>query len=268
MKKRRLIPIILLKDGVIVQSRNFFTFNNLGDPLPSVKRYSEWCSDELIFLDISRGQEAKNNRTDLNFKKRIILSDIIEDISKYCFMPITVGGKINNLEKIEQYLAKGADKVAINSFANLNHNFIESAAKKFGSQCIVNSIDVKKIDEDYKIFICNGSEMSRYSLREWLKISEESGSGEILINSIDRDGIGNGFDIDLINLVDNFVKIPVICSGGAGKYEDFLEVALQTNVDGIAAANFFQYKEHSVFLTKKLLFDKNLNFRKPEFLKI
>jgi imidazole glycerol-phosphate synthase subunit HisF len=268
MKKRRLIPTILLKDGIIVQSRNFLTFNNLGDPLPAIKRYSEWCSDELIFLDISRGLEPKNNRTDLNFKKRIILSDIIEDISRYCFMPITVGGKINNLEKIEEYLSKGADKVAINTYANLNHKFIEIAAKNFGSQCIVNSIDVKIINGDYKIFIRDGSEMSQYNLQEWLKISEESGSGEILINSIDRDGLGNGFDINLINFVNNFVKIPVICSGGAGKYEDFLEVALQTNVDGIAAANFFQYKEHSVFLTKKLLFDNGLNFRKPELLKI
>ena len=103
--------------------------------------------------------------------------------------------------------------------------------------------------------------MLPYSLGEWLKISENSGSGEILINSIDRDGAGKGFDIDLINFVDNYVKIPVICCGGAGSYEDFLEVAIKTKVDGIAAANFFQYKEHSVFLTRKLLYEKNLNFR-------
>ena len=261
MKKRRLIPIILLKDGAIVQSRNFKSFNILGDPLPSVKRFSEWASDELIFLDISSDNKAKTNRTDLNFQKRVSLSDVLEDISKFCFMPITVGGRIDSLEKIEEYLAKGADKVAINSFSNLNYKFIEMSSKQFGSQCIVNSIDVKIVDGEYKIFTQNGSKMLPYSLGEWLKISENSGSGEILINSIDRDGAGKGFDIDLINFVDNYVKIPVICCGGAGSYEDFLEVAIKTKVDGIAAANFFQYKEHSVFLTRKLLYEKNLNFR-------
>jgi cyclase len=268
MKKRRLIPIILLKDGAIVQSRNFRDFNILGDPLPSVKRFSEWASDELIFLDISRDEEAKINRSDLNFQKRVSLSNVLEDISKFCFMPITVGGKIDNLEKIEEYLAKGADKVAINTFLNSNYKFIENASKKFGSQCIVNSIDVKIIGSEYKIFTQNGSKMLSCNLGDWLKISENSGSGEILINSIDRDGAGDGFDIDLINFVDNCVNIPVICCGGAGSYEDFLEVATKTTVDGIAAANFFQYKEHSVFLTRKLLYEKNLNFRKPVFLGI
>ena len=124
MKKRRLIPIILLKDGAIVQSRNFKEFNILGDPLPSVKRFSEWSSDELIFLDISRDEEAKINRSDLNFQKRVSLANVLEDISKFCFMPITVGGRIDNLEKIEEYLAKGADKVAINTFLNSNYKFI------------------------------------------------------------------------------------------------------------------------------------------------
>ena len=268
MKKRRLIPIILLKDGSIVQSRNFKDFNTLGDPLPSVKRFSEWASDELIFLDISKDEEAKINRTDLNFQKRVSLSDVLDDISKFCFMPITVGGKIDNLEKIEEYLAKGADKVAINTFSNSNYKFIEKSSKKFGSQCIVNSIDVKIIDDEYKIFTHNGTKILSYNLGEWLKISESSGSGEILINSIDRDGAGKGYDIDLINFVDNSVKIPVICCGGAGSYEDFLEVATKTNVDGIAAANFFQYKENSVFLTRKSLYEKNLNFREPVLLKI
>jgi cyclase len=106
------------------------------------------------------------------------------------------------------------------------------------------------------------------NLGDWLKISENSGSGEILINSIDRDGTGNGFDIDLINFVDNCVKIPVICCGGAGNFQDFLEVATKTTVDGIAAANFFQHKEHSVYLTRKLLYEKNLNFREPTLLRI
>ena len=126
MKKRRLIPIILLKDGVIVQSRNFKSFNILGDPLPSVKRFSDWASDELIFLDISRESKIKTNRADLNFQKRVSLSDVLEDISKLCFMPIAVGGRIDSLEKIEECLGKGADKVVINSFANSDYKDYQS----------------------------------------------------------------------------------------------------------------------------------------------
>jgi cyclase len=268
MKKRRLIPIILLKNGFVVQSRSFKEFQKLGLPSVSVKRCSEWGSDELIFLDISRDDKYDLNRDDLNYVNSNNLLDIIKNISEFCFIPITVGGKIRSLKDIENYLISGADKVAINSFANLNYNFIEEASKKFGSQCIVNSIDVKLIENEYCIFINNGSQKSSYSLIEWLKISELSGSGEILINSIDRDGMGNGFDIDLINLIENNVNLPVICCGGAGKYEDFLEVAVKTSVDGIAAANFFQHKDQSVFITKRMLFNKNLNFREPKFFKI
>jgi len=268
MKKRRLIPIILIKNGIVVQSRNFNEFQRIGMPKTSVKRCSEWGSDELILLDISRKNKHDINRDDLNFLNSNNFLEIVLDISKFCFMPITVGGKIKSLQDIENYLMSGADKVAINTTAILNPKFLESASKRFGSQCIVNSIDVKLIDNKYLIYINNGSDIVTYKLQDWLKISEENGSGEILINSINNDGKGNGFDLKLINLVESTVNIPVICSGGAGKFEHFLEVAEKTNVDGLGAANFFQHVDQSVFLTKKFLYEKGLNFREPKFLNI
>lgn len=268
MKKRRLIPVILIKNGIVVQSRNFNEFQKVGMPKTSIKRCSEWGSDELILLDISRENKYDINRDDLNFTNSNNFLDIILDVSKFCFMPITVGGKVRTLQDIENYLMSGADKVAINTEAILNPKFLDLASKKFGSQCIVNSVDVKFINNNYIIFINNGSDITSYKLEEWLKISEQNGVGEILINSIDNDGKGSGFDLNLINLVEKIVNIPIICFGGAGKFEHFVEVAEKTNVDGIAAANFFQHVDQSVFLTKKILHEKNLNFREPKFLKI
>jgi cyclase len=268
MKKRRLIPVILIKNGIVVQSRNFNEFQKVGMPKTSIKRCSEWGSDELILLDISRENKYDINRDDLNFINSNNFLDIVLDVSKSCFMPITVGGKVRSLQDIENYLMSGADKVAINTEAILNPKFLDLASKKFGSQCIVNSVDVKFVNDNYIIFINNGSDITSYKLEEWLKISEQNGVGEILINSIDNDGKGAGFDLNLINLVEKTVNIPIICFGGAGKFEHFVEVAEKTNVDGIAAANFFQHVDQSVFLTKKILYEKSLNFREPKFLKI
>jgi cyclase len=268
MKKRRLIPVILIKNGVVVQSRNFNEFQKIGMPKTSVKRCSEWGSDELILLDISRENKYNINRDDLNFVNNNSFIDIVLDVSKSCFVPITVGGKIQSLQDIENYLMSGADKVAINTSAVLNPKFLDLASKRFGSQCIVNSVDVKLINNRYIVCINNGSEVSSYELQEWLKISEQNGTGEIFINSIDNDGRGNGFDLKLIDLVESNISIPTVCCGGAGKFEHFLEVAEKTTVDGIAAANFFQHVDQSVFLTKKILYEKNFNFREPKFLKI
>jgi len=268
MRKRRLIPVILIKNGIVVQSRNFNEFQKVGMPKTSIKRCSEWGSDELILLDISRENKYDINRDDLNFINSNNFLDIVLDVSKSCFMPITVGGKVRSLQDIENYLMSGADKVAINTEAILNPKFLDLASKKFGSQCIVNSVDVKFVNDNYIIFINNGSDITSYKLEEWLKISEQNGVGEILINSIDNDGKGAGFDLNLINLVEKTVNIPIICFGGAGKFEHFVEVAEKTNVDGIAAANFFQHVDQSVFLTKKILYEKSLNFREPKFLKI
>ena len=182
MKKRRLIPVILIKNGIVVQSRNFTEFQKIGIPQTSVKRCSEWGSDELILLDISRENKYDINRNDLNFANNDNFLGLLLDISKFCFMPITVGGKVQSLQDIENYLMCGADKVAINTNAVLDPNFLDLASRRFGSQCIVNSVDVKLINSKYIVFINNGSKISSYELQEWLKISEQNGAGEILIN--------------------------------------------------------------------------------------
>lgn len=268
MKKRRLIPLILIKNGFVVQSRNFQTFQKIGVPLTSVKRFTEFGADEIIILDISRENLYDINRDDLNFSNESNFPGLVKNISKTCFMPMTVGGKIKSLYDIELYLLSGADKVSINTAAILNPEFLKLAVREFGSQCIVNSVDVKFLNNEYSVFIDNGRKKCPYSLNEWLKISEQCGSGEILINSIDRDGTGVGFDFNLINITLSAVNMPIICCGGAGKFDDFIEVASKTEVDGIAAANFFNYIDQSIFLTKKFLFEKNLNFREPKLIEL
>ncbi len=268
MKKKRLIPVLLLQNGILVQSRNFSEFQNIGNPISGVKRLSEWGSDELIFLDISNEDRHDLKRDDTNFYNKNSIEDIIQEISTFSFMPITVGGNISSLEKIEKLLKKGADKIAINTIANKNINFVKDAAKEFGSQCIVVSVDVKKEKNEYVIYHSRGKEKSDYKFIEFLKLVEGKGAGEILINSIDKDGSGNGFDIDLVKLTQKNTSLPVICCGGAGKFEDFYEVVYNTDVDAVAAANFFQYKDQSVYYTKKYLHEKKLNFREATLIDI
>jgi len=267
MKKRRLIPIILIKNGNVVQSRNFKYFQNIGNPIASVKRCSEWGSDELIILDISRDFNM-NFRQDLKYKTSKSFDELINEISKVAFMPLAAGGKIEKLSQIEKLLLQGADKVVINTKAIFDNKFIKQASQEFGSQCIIISIDVKKYDNEYYVYSNNGQVKTDINIKKYLKIVEENNAGEVMVNSIDNDGKGQGFDLDLIKLVENNINLPQICCGGAGEYNHFLQVAKQTNVDGIAAANFFQHIDQSVYITKKKLFDKNLNFRKPKFAEI
>tara|TARA_B100000989_G_scaffold297474_1_gene283345 strand:- start:188 stop:994 length:807 start_codon:yes stop_codon:yes gene_type:complete len=268
MKKKRLIPILLLKNGSLVQSRNFVKFQKIGSPIPAVKRLSQWASDELIYLDISRDNNYDINRDDLKFTNSNNILDIIEHISKETFMPITIGGKIKTLKDIEIRLKKCADKVSINSEAYRNRNFIKDAAKEFGSQCIVGSVDVKKINDEYEVFVDHGKTATKIKITDWIKILQDLGIGEILLNSIDRDGLGQGYDLELINKIDDIVKVPLIISGGVGKYEDFEKGLNFKSVDAVAAANIFHYKDQSLFFAKKFLFEKGLNVREPKILKI
>lgn len=268
MKKNRLIPVLLLKDGWLVQSKGFSKYQNLGNPVTAVKRLSEWASDELIYLDISSGNIYDTGRDDQGYENRGSFLDIIEDVSKVTFMPITVGGKIRTLGDIEKRLSVGADKISINTMAINDYNFIQEAAKEFGSQCIVVSMDAKVVNNEHMIFANGGKEMTKYTPKALSKIVEDYGAGEILINSIDRDGKGNGYDIDLINKVTDNVNIPVIACGGVGDWEDFADAFEQTSADAVSAANIFHYRDQSVFLAKKFLYDFKFNVRKPDLIKI
>ena len=268
MKKNRLIPVLLLKDGWLVQSKGFSKYQNLGNPVTAVKRLSEWASDELIYLDISTEDNYDTRRNDQGYENRGSFLDIIEDVSKVTFMPITVGGKIRTLKDIEKRLSVGADKISINTMAITDPYFIVEAAKQFGSQCIVVSMDAKIVDNEHRVFANGGKQITKYTVEELSKIVEDSGAGEILINSIDRDGKGNGYDIALINKVTSNVNIPVIACGGVGDWEDFADAFEQTSADAVAAANIFHYRDQSVYLAKKFLYDFKFNVRKPSLIKI
>lgn len=266
MKKNRLIPILLLKNGSLVQSKQFGRYQNLGNPTMAAKRLSEWASDELIYLDISRDDNYDLHRDDLKYPNRHSFLEIIEDVSKVTFMPMTVGGKIRTLQDIEERLVLGVDKITINSQALADSSFITQAAKEFGSQCIVVSIDVKLQNNAYIVMSEGGTRATPYHPLEWAQIAEAQGAGELLLNSIDRDGMGTGYDVELLADVSANVNIPVIACGGVGEWQHFVEALDNTNVDAVAAANIFQYIDQSVYLAKKYLHEHGCNVRPPGLL--
>ena len=268
MKKNRLIPVLLLRNGWLVQSKQFRRYQNLGNPITAVKRLSEWASDELIYLDISSDDSYDMRRDDLGHPNRHSIFEIIEDVSKVAHMPITVGGRIRTLQDIEKRLSVGADKVAINTIAIEDPQFVEIAAKEFGSQCIVISIDVKRQEEVMFVMSRGGKQLTAYAPEDWAKTVEQLGAGEILLNSIDRDGMKNGYDIELLDRVTQAIKIPVIACGGVGEWAHFSEALEKTGVDAVAAANIFHYIDQSVFLAKKYLSEHGLNVRKPDLLEV
>jgi len=268
MKKKRLIPVLLLMNGWLVQSKGFSEHKNLGNPISAVKRLSEWASDELVYLDISRNDEYDMRRDDQGYPNRHTIFEIIADVSKVCHMPITVGGRIRTLNDIERRLEVGADKIAINTQALLQPEFIDLAAKQFGSQCIVVSIDVKRIDGKLIVMGEFGSKPTEYEAVEWARCVEERGAGEIFLNSVDRDGRKNGYDIELLAAVSESVKIPVVACGGVGEWSHFAEALTKTKVDAVAAANVFQHIDQSVYLAKRHLYTMGLPVRSPEVLKV
>lgn len=269
MKKNRVIPVLLLRNGFLVQSKQFKRYQNLGNPITAVKRLSEWGSDELVYLDISRDDTHDMRRDDLGHHNRDNIFDIIEDVSKAAFMPITVGGRIRSLQDIEKRLSLGADKISINTMALDQPDFIELAAREFGAQCIVVSMDVR-LEEDgvHRVRRDGNREATPYTAAEWARRVQELGAGEILLNAIDRDGMKNGYDIPLLDEVGSAVRIPVIACGGVGEWGHFAEALQQTRVDAVAAANIFHYSDQSVYLAKKHLFEQGLNVRSPELLEI
>lgn len=261
MKKRRLIPILLLRNGWLVQSKQFKRWQNLGNPITAVKRLSSWASDELIYLDISRDDTYDMRRDDLGNPNRSSILDIISDVSKEAFMPITVGGRVRTLADIEQRLARGADKVAINTQALAEPDFIGKAAREFGSQCIVVSIDYRTVGNGPMVMTDYGRAETGHTPLAWAQRVEALGAGEVLINSIDRDGMRNGYDLETLSAISETLHIPVIASGGVGTWDHLAEGLSQTTVDAVAAANIFQFTDQSVFLAKKHLTLHGLDVR-------
>jgi len=264
MLKTRLIPVVLMREGVVVQSKQFKRYQRLGNPVTIVERLSDWASDELIYLNISRRQVYDLGRDDLGDANLHNPLDILKQVARRCFMPLTFGGGIRNIDDVLTRIRLGADKVAINTQALNDPDFVTTCAKEFGSQCIVISIDALSDQKGgWEVFKSGGREATGRHPSEWASELESRGAGEILINSIDRDGAGNGYDIALIRSVVDAVNIPVIALGGVSEWGHLAEGAKLGGASAIAAGNIFHYTENSLYNAKKYLFEDGLNVREP-----
>ena len=265
MKKKRVIPVLLHKEGWLVQSKKFNEYKKLGNAQKAVQRLSEWDSDELIYLDISKSETYTTNRRDTAAPEYQNLTELLSEVSKVARMPITIGGGIKTLTDIEIRLRAGADKISINRAALADPSLIERASREFGRQCIVVSIDYEEFGEERVLRIDNQDVFSRSPKKavDWMLEVENLGAGEILLNSVSRDGMKCGYDISFLEKASSALKIPVIACGGAGNWEHLAEVLSQTNVDAVAAANIFHFQDQSVFLARKHLIARGLPVRPP-----
>ena len=262
-KKNRVIVIIFFKNGNVVQSKFFKQHKVVGDPYVIIDRLSTWNADEVIYLNI-RPELLNLNRQDKNTKYESDFEKIIEFVGKKAFMPLTVGGGVKSLCDIERYFEMGADKVSINSAIIKNPKLIYESSKMYGSQSIVASIDIKKeiYSNEYRAFINNGKDMINMKLSDYIKKIENDGAGELLINSIDRDGMGNGYDINLFKFIQGITKLPIIFAGGVGS-ADHLKEGVENNINAVAAGNIFHYTENSYYEIVNYLYNNNCNTRAP-----
>ena len=249
MLKTRIIPTLLYKDHGLVKGTSFDSWRRIGTALPAIKIYNSRQVDELIFVDISASTE---NRT-IDF-------EIIDQLADDCFMPLTVGGGIKTINDIKSLLLAGADKVSINSAALKNPKLISDSANRFGSQCIVVSIDTKKTNS-YQVCINSGREPVDVDPIKWAMEVEMLGAGEILLTSINNDGTMQGYDLDLIKKITSAVKIPVIASGGAGNYNDLYLAITTGGASAVAAASMFHFTEQTPIGAKQYLREKGIPVR-------
>lgn len=251
MIKTRIIPTLLFKDVGLVKGVSFESWRQVGSAMQAIRVYSLREVDELIFLDIT----ASNDDRDPDF-------DLVDELADECFMPLTVGGGVKSLDNIRRLLSVGADKVSINSAALCNPSLIKDAAKQFGSQCIVISIDyIYQTSGNAEVVSHAGSRRTGYSCVEWAKKVEELGAGEILLTSVEKDGTMSGYDYDMIKRVAEAVSIPVIASGGAGSYDDMLRVVSDSGASAISAASIFHFTEQTPLEAKRFLYDRGVPVR-------
>lgn len=262
MVKVRLIPVMLLRQGMLVKSYQFKRWLPVGNPLNSIKFFNQWDVDEIVFLDITPGKSAKVGRLDDNYQRFDRLADYTQYISRHCFVPLTVGGGIKNLKDMEVLFKAGADKVSVNTLIHENPQVLRQAAERFGKQALVASIDVRqRNDTKYEVVTGYGKELTESDPVSWAKKVESLGAGEILLNSIDRDGMMNGYDLRLLRQVADAVPIPVIAVGGVGQWEHLVEGVKQGHAAAVAAANIFHFSEMSTIHAKKYLGKAGLNVR-------
>ena len=266
-KKKRLVAIILFKNGNVVQSKLFKQHKVVGDPYVIIDRLSSWNADELIYLNI-RPNEPITFRQDKNSKYDYSFDKIVNKVGKSAFMPLTVGGGIKTVSDAEKYFEMGADKISINSQIYYNPTVVSQCSKIFGSQSVVASIDVGLTDDNkYAVYVDGGKKMIQSGIEDYIKKIEDVGAGEILLNSIHKDGLANGYDLELVDIVKKITNLPIIITGGVGNWEDFY-IGSQKDVDAVAASNIFHFFENSYFEAVKYLNSKGNNFRKATMSKI
>ena len=251
MLTKRIIPCLDVRNGRVVKGVNFEGIRDVDSPVELAKYYSAAGADELVFYDITASVE-----------ERKIFTDILCEAAKSVFIPLTVGGGINTVDDFDRVLKCGADKVSVNSGAIRNPALICEAAKKYGSQCVVLSADVKRVDGVFRVFARGGRENTGLDALEWLRRGQENGAGEIVLNSIDTDGVKRGFDIEMLRAVCEVVSIPVIASGGAGKAEDFITLfKTLPGVDAGLAASIFHFGEVKIRDLKRLMKENRIPVR-------
>jgi cyclase len=249
MLKNRIIPCLDVKNGRVVKGINFVNLKDAGDPVEQAKAYSDGGADEICFLDITASNENRD-----------IIFDVVEKTSKKCFVPLTVGGGIRSNEDINKLLNCGADKVSINTAAVQNSKIVSESSKKFGSQCIVVAIDAKRKDNYWEIFTHGGRNPTGLDAIEFAIKMEDSGAGELLVTSMDKDGTQSGYDVDLMNKISSKVNIPIIASGGVGNLDHLVE-GINSGASAVLAASIFHYGTFSLKEAKQYLDSKGIPVR-------
>ena len=251
MITKRIIPCLDVRNGRVVKGVNFEGLSDVSSPVALGKYYSDNGADELVFYDITASSDG-----------RTIFTDILKEVASTIFIPLTVGGGINTLDDFDRVLKCGADKVSVNSGAIKNPDLIYQAAKRYGDQCVVLSVDVKRVDGVFRVFAKGGRENTGLDAIEWIKRGVDSGAGELVINSIDTDGVKKGFDLEMLNAVCNVVSVPVIASGGAGCKQDFVKLFnTLPKVDAGLAASIFHFGEVEIKDLKKTLKQNGISVR-------
>lgn len=252
MITKRIIPCLDVKDGRVVKGVNFAGLNDVSDPVELGRFYSDSGADELVFYDITASAEG-----------RALFTDILTRVAETIFIPLTVGGGINTVEDFDRVLKCGADKVSVNSGAIRNPGLIAQAARRYGDQCVVLSVDAKRVDGQFRVFAKGGREDTGLDAIEWIKRGVQNGAGEIVLNSIDTDGVKKGFDLEMLSAVCDVVDVPVIASGGAGCEEDFVTL-FQTlpKVDAGLAASIFHFGQVKIPHLKQTLAQAGITMRR------
>ena len=251
MITKRIIPCLDVKNGRVVKGVNFLGLNDVSSPIELAKYYSDNGADELVFYDITASAE-----------ERKLFTEILTEVAKNVFIPLTVGGGINTVDDFDRVLKCGADKVSVNSGAIKNPMLIKEAAQKYGNQCVVISADVKRVDGEFKVFAKGGRENTGMEAISWIKKCVELGAGEVVVNSIDTDGVKGGFDIELLKLVVEAVNVPVIASGGAGNMQHFVDLFKEIpDIDAGLAASIFHFGEVQIKDLKQELKSNGITVR-------